>query len=117
MRVWILPLSLAAIAFAYWKWARPALSEREEWKAFYASCDSFWAYLFARIRHSWLMILAIVSAVAPELPGWLTELGMLDLSFFLPSEWAFRASKIIALLAVVMRIWLGTRLPAPEAKP
>lgn len=115
MRVWILPLSFAALVLMYWTWVRPALHERQELKAFYESCDSFWLSIWMRIRKGWLMITAFVLAIAPELPGWLTEFGMLDLSLFLPSEWAFRATKIMALLAVMLRIYLGTPRAAPPS--
>lgn len=117
MRMWILPLSIAALLFCYFVWLRPALSQREEIKEFYAGLDSFWLSIWVRIRSSWLMIVAVISAIAPEIPGWLTELQLLDLSMILPSEWAFRASKIIAILAVIARIYVGVSVPKPMTDP
>lgn len=121
MRVWVSILTVAALAitYAYIMWARSALAQREEWKEFYAGLDGFWASLWARIRHGWLMITAVVLAVGPELPGLLTEFGMLDLSFLLPPEVAFKVSKLIALAALIARVWLGAPKPpvTPEAKP
>jgi hypothetical protein len=111
MRVWVLPLSIAAAVFIYWKWARPALSQREELKEFYANCDSIWQAIWLRAKKSWLMISATALIILPELPGYLTQFGMLDLSVILPPEWAFWASKMLGFAGMLLRIVMGPSLP------
>ena len=115
MRVWILPLSIAALAFVYIKWARPALEQREELKAFYAQCDSVWQALWLRVRKSWLVLSSSALIILPELPGYLTQFGMLDLSVILPPEWAFWASKSLGFAGMFLRIVIGPSLPTAPA--
>lgn len=117
MRFWILPLSIAAFIFIYWKWLRPLLAAHEDTKGLYAELDSFWARLWARAKAHWLTISSGALIVLPELPGYLTQLGMLDLSVILPPEWAFWASKVLGFAGMLLRIVIGASPADAEPKP
>lgn len=102
----------------YVAFLRPRLAEREELKAFYANCDSFWQKAWLQFRHWWLFVVSAAAMILPELPDLLSQLSLFDLSFFLPEEKAKWWSRAIGIAAFVLRMVQGTPMPKiEEPKP
>jgi hypothetical protein len=113
---WIAPVLVAFAIVIYALFLRPRLHEREELKEFYARCDSFWLSLWARIKAGWLMIASIALLIAPELPVFINELSVIDMSMLLPPDWARVITKLLALGGMIARFYIGVSMPRPEPR-
>lgn len=116
LHIWLAVIGVAAF---YLLFLRPRASQREELKEFYEYCDSFWQRLWLRVKHWWLIAIGAFALILPELPDLLTQIGMFDLSFFLPEEKAKWWSRVIGIAAFVLRMVIGNPMPKydGEQKP
>lgn len=114
--VYVLLVAAGVVTF-YVIVLRPKLYQREELKEFYACSDSLRAKLWMQFKHWWLIATGALALVLPELPDLLTQLGLFDLSFFLPEDKAKWWARVIGIAAFVLRMILGTPMPKPAPTP
>lgn len=104
--MWHLLFTVALIVASiviYVLWIRPNIRNLPHIKELYDSADSFWQRLWARMRAAWDLIVALAMIGIPEVLDLLSQFQALDLSAFVPGEWAKLINQSIGFLIIVLR--------------
>lgn len=95
---------ISVMLYVYFRYIRDWVKSQSPWMASnYDQIDGFYAKLMMLGKQAWGTSMMFVALILPDIAQFLTEIGVIDFSSFLPGHIATRVTQGIVVLGVIVR--------------